>query len=89
MSWGSQKKKKRAIFVPFILPEGIFLTNVFYLNVQYVLNTLSEYTYIYMLKNITSYTFLYIFKIVGSRQSIFNYLRFLESHFCVYLHYAT
>ena len=54
-----------------------------------VLNTLSDYTYIYILKNITSYTFLYIFKIVGSLQCTLNYLKFLEFHFWVYLHYAT
>ena len=38
-------------------PKGIFLRFVFYSNVLYIVNTISEYTYFYISKNITSYTF--------------------------------
>ena len=50
----------------------------------YLLNTLSEYTYIYMSKNITSYIFLLVFKIVESLQCILKkelriFIQFLKS----------
>ena len=59
MSW-SQRKKKRAFFVPFVLCEGHFF-NIYFITIYSVLNTLSEYTYFYISENITSYTFFCLF----------------------------
>ena len=44
---GAHERKKRAFFVPFILPEGNFLRYVF-ISMCCVLNTLLEYTYIHL-----------------------------------------
>ena len=55
MSWSSWKKKED-IFCTFFLFKGNF-SNICFIWMHSVLNTLSEYTYFYMSKNITSYTF--------------------------------
>ena len=61
----ARRRKKRALFVPFILSEFFFLTFVFYLNVS-----LLEYTLFYISREITSYTFSLVFKIAKSLQCI-------------------
>ena len=71
---GARKRKMRAIFVPFILSEGIFLTFVF-IPMYNVLNTLSKYTYFYISKNITSCTFLFVLKNIESLHCILNLIQ--------------
>ena len=54
---GARKRKKRAIFVLFILSKGNHFLTYFFISMYSVINTLSEYTYFYVSKNITSYIF--------------------------------
>ena len=47
---GARKRKKRALFVPFILSEGSFFNICVLIPMFGVLNALSEYTYFYISK---------------------------------------
>ena len=69
---GARERKKRALFVPFILCRRNFFKNLFFISMYSVLNMLSEYSYFYISENITSYKFLLVFKIVESFQCIVN-----------------
>ena len=72
--WGrARKRKKRAFFVPFILPEGTFF-NICVLS-QFIAHSLSEFTYFYISENITSYTLLPVFKTIESLQCILKWIK--------------
>ena len=76
---GARKRKKRTLFVPFILSEGI-LEHLRFISMYSVLNALSEYIHFYISKSIISYTFLHVFKIVESLLCILEEWLILESH---------